>query len=415
MPPRAKKKVIVIPDAKRVCSYVRVSTEYQDASGQGQREQRSAIEAFCLSRGLELVEDFSDVLSGYIKSEDREGLSKALKFIEDGHAGGLVVYKLDRLGRGSADTIKLIDDFNLKGVKFYSVFENIDCTTDIGKAMFGFLSVFANLERDMIKSRVQVVMDGKKKRHEKCGRTPIGKLDVVNEKGVKILVDNPAEIAIIKLVRKLRGTLVSKKLKSGKISKSPMTYLAIADELMRLGVKNRAGEVKWFPSQMAYIMKIKLTEDEASDEAISDEAISDEVNEPGLGSRYIDNVSTTSLGDVRLKEVQIVTTPLLGTLPKVIGYIRVHEKDDGDHQVIAIENHCKAKGWELYKTFRDKCDGSVPIADRFNLQRGLSKLVNDGITIVVCVDHERISSNGRVVDAFENLLGDYRCRLETVS
>ena len=248
-------------DVTKVVGYSRVSTEEQEASGLSLLEQQTSIENFCTYRGLQIIDYEKEVISGSVKARERPKLAKLLEKIDKGEASGIVVSRLDRLGRGAVDTITLVDELDNKGVKFYSVQENIDCTTDIGRAMIRLLCVVANLERDTIRSRIRTVMQGKKERGEQYSQAAFGKMGVMNEKGVKILVPNPDEIETIRLTHQLRKTLVTKSLRNGKKKVQPMTYIAIAEELIKRGRKNRNGEVKWFPSQVSSMLKTEIPDE----------------------------------------------------------------------------------------------------------------------------------------------------------
>ena len=76
----------------------------------------------------------------------------------------VLVYKLDRLSRSQKDTLYLIEDIFLKNnIEFVSLLENFDTSTPFGRAVIGLLSVFAQLEREQIKERMQLGKLGRAK------------------------------------------------------------------------------------------------------------------------------------------------------------------------------------------------------------------------------------------------------------
>lgn len=88
------------------------------------------------------------------------------------------VWKVDRWARSSQELSREIETLWNKGVKFVSVTEVIDLTTDQGWLIFQIISVFAEFERRMISTRtkegmknaVNVGKRGKdKKRRKKSG------------------------------------------------------------------------------------------------------------------------------------------------------------------------------------------------------------------------------------------------------
>jgi site-specific DNA recombinase len=85
---------------------------------------------------------------------DRPGLQALIKDVESGIIDKVVVYKLDRLSRSQYDTLHLIEKvFLANNTDFVSMTENFSTTSSLGRAMIGFLAVFAQLEKDKIHER----------------------------------------------------------------------------------------------------------------------------------------------------------------------------------------------------------------------------------------------------------------------
>jgi len=82
----------------------------------------------------------------------------------------ILVYKFDRWARSSVELINHMNDFRNKGVKFISHCENIDTDTSHGRAFFGFISVMAEFERDIIRERTMAGLDRARKEGKKLGR-----------------------------------------------------------------------------------------------------------------------------------------------------------------------------------------------------------------------------------------------------
>jgi DNA invertase Pin-like site-specific DNA recombinase len=61
---------------------------------------------------------------------------------------GVVVFRLDRLGRNSRELALLIDELKNKGIKVLSVNESFDTSRAMGRAMRELIFVFAQLERE---------------------------------------------------------------------------------------------------------------------------------------------------------------------------------------------------------------------------------------------------------------------------
>jgi len=84
----------------KLVAYLRVSTDKQVEHGYGLDVQRAAIRAWAKAAGHKVVQwRVDEGICGANGLENREALPLALGDLQDGAAGGLVVFKLDRLAR----------------------------------------------------------------------------------------------------------------------------------------------------------------------------------------------------------------------------------------------------------------------------------------------------------------------------
>lgn len=120
--------------------YMRVSTAKQDHALQEDALKKVGCE-----------EIFHDKISG--ATEIRTGLDKCLSSLKPGDT--LVVWKLDRLGRNVRNLHNLIHSLMGGDVSFMSIMENLDTGTTMGRAMFGIMAVFAEMEREIISERIK--------------------------------------------------------------------------------------------------------------------------------------------------------------------------------------------------------------------------------------------------------------------
>lgn len=151
-----KKKIVI-------AIYIRVSTQEQAKEGYSIGEQKERLEKYCEAHDWIVYKVYTDPgFSG--GSTDRPGLQQLIRDVERKRVDKVLVYKLDRLSRSQKDTLFLIEDVFLKnGVDFVSMTENFDTSTPFGRAMIGILSVFAQLEREQIKERMQIGLDARAK------------------------------------------------------------------------------------------------------------------------------------------------------------------------------------------------------------------------------------------------------------
>lgn len=180
-----------------IAIYVRVSTQEQAKDGYSVDEQLDRLRKYCEAHDWKLVKEYAD--PGYSGAKlERPAIQQLIKDVREGKISKVLVYKLDRLSRSQKDTLYLIEDVFLKnGADFVSMTENFDTSTPFGKAMIGILSVFAQLEREQIKERMNMGKAGRAKEGRWMGswKVPIG----YRYTDGKLLVD-PYEADIIKII-----------------------------------------------------------------------------------------------------------------------------------------------------------------------------------------------------------------------
>jgi DNA invertase Pin-like site-specific DNA recombinase len=135
--------------------YARVSTEDQNLS-----LQTHALEqAHC-----EMI--FTDKASG--SRADRSGLTAAFSHLRDGDT--LIVWKLDRLGRGVKGLIDLITNLENREIHFQSLTDQIDTSTPAGRFFFHVMASLAQMERELIVERTRAGLDAARLRGRIGGR-----------------------------------------------------------------------------------------------------------------------------------------------------------------------------------------------------------------------------------------------------
>jgi site-specific DNA recombinase len=160
---------------EKVGIYVRVSTEEQAKEGISIDAQIDRCKAFCKARSWKVFKIYTD--AGYSAgSLDRPALKDLVDDIKNKKFNILLVYKIDRFSRKLKDLISALEDLKSKGINFTSVTEQIDTTTAMGEAFFQIIGVFAQLERGMVKERVELAFDKKVSSGEALNRAPMGYL-----------------------------------------------------------------------------------------------------------------------------------------------------------------------------------------------------------------------------------------------
>ncbi|NQU37048.1 MAG: recombinase family protein [Actinobacteria bacterium] len=146
-------------DGNRV-GYARCSTEKQDL-----RAQKESL------RSLGVADERIYVDHGMTgANRDRPGLREALAACYPGDT--LVVTKLDRLARSIADARDIADELTARQVRLSFAGSVYDPTDPMGKMMFNMMSVFAEFEADLIRSRTREGMRIAKKNGKLRGKQP---------------------------------------------------------------------------------------------------------------------------------------------------------------------------------------------------------------------------------------------------
>jgi DNA invertase Pin-like site-specific DNA recombinase len=150
--------------AGRLVGYARVSTADQN--------EQLQIDAL-IADGVQRRDIYVDHGVSGAKAS-RPQLDTMLIDLEPGDV--VIVWRLDRLGRSSGNTIMLVDDLVRRGIHVRTL-DGLDSTTTTGKAMLGMLAVFAEMERSFIRERTVAGLAAARKQGRTGGRPQ--KLDVV--------------------------------------------------------------------------------------------------------------------------------------------------------------------------------------------------------------------------------------------
>jgi DNA invertase Pin-like site-specific DNA recombinase len=140
--------------------YVRVSTAEQNPDHQ--------VDAL-LRAGVAAKDIYVDHASGAEAS--RPALDTVLRMLRDGDT--LKITRLDRLGRSVLHLVTLGADLRERGVGLHVTEQGIDTTTAEGRAMFGMLSVLAELQRELILANTRDGLAAARARGRTGGRRPM--------------------------------------------------------------------------------------------------------------------------------------------------------------------------------------------------------------------------------------------------
>ena len=141
----------------KYCTYIRVSTTKQKATGLGLESQRKMCSDYIEHKNGVFVKEFKDVESG--THRDRPGLWAALDYCK-AHGCGLVIAKLDRLARDVEFTFRVMNT----GIQIY--FTDMPL---VNTMVLGVFATVAQYEREACSSRTKGALDAIKSDIEKNG------------------------------------------------------------------------------------------------------------------------------------------------------------------------------------------------------------------------------------------------------
>lgn len=154
----------------KVAIYARCSTWNQDLD-----TQLYDLKNYCERNKYEIYKIYTDIESG--SKEKREGLDNLLDDAIKRLFDIVLVWRFDRFSRSLKQLVNSLEFLQSKGIQFVSYNDNIDTTTNIGKAMFGMVGVMAEFERSIIKDRVKAGIRKAQAKGIKLGR-PKKRLDI---------------------------------------------------------------------------------------------------------------------------------------------------------------------------------------------------------------------------------------------
>lgn len=222
---------------QKAAIYVRVSTEEQAKEGISIDAQIDRCQAFCKARNWTIHQIYTD--AGYSAgSLTRPALKSLLQDVDAKKFDILLVYKIDRFSRQLKDLIGILEDLKRKGVNFTSVTEQIDTTTAMGEAFFQIIGVFAQLERGMVKERVEMAFYKKISDGEVLNRAPLGYI----YKNGKLTI-NEQEAEIVKEIFEMWTAGIRYKEICEKFNIPPSTFYEIIKNPTYIGKVQYRGEL----------------------------------------------------------------------------------------------------------------------------------------------------------------------------
>ena len=167
--------------------YARVSTSHQKLTSQI-TELNTA--------GVRDDRVFTDMMSG--ATDEREGLQRLLARAEKDDI--ILCTKMDRLGRNTADMIRIVDTCYKKGIAIRFLENGLSTEGTMGKMVIQILAAVAEAERERILERTNDGRQAAMIKGVKFGRKPHKKAELAKEGANKQVISSQAD-SLIKISR----------------------------------------------------------------------------------------------------------------------------------------------------------------------------------------------------------------------
>ena len=132
----------------RIALYARVSTRDQSCE-----LQLRDLRAYCAARGFTEVREYVDLgVSG--SKDSRPELNRLMDDVRKRRVDTVIVWRFDRFARSTKHLLLALEEFRSVGVQFVSFSENLDTGSPLGQAVFTIVAAVSQLERDLIRERV---------------------------------------------------------------------------------------------------------------------------------------------------------------------------------------------------------------------------------------------------------------------
>ncbi len=141
---------------KKVVIYTRVSTQ-----GQEYERQLAELRDYAARMNYDVVEEFSEKVSGAKRVEEREALMSLLRYVEANKVDKVLIYECSRLSRRAIDFLTVIEHLSSLKVSVYILQNGLETLMEDGSVnpiaslVLGIIGQFNSMERSLIRSRME--------------------------------------------------------------------------------------------------------------------------------------------------------------------------------------------------------------------------------------------------------------------
>lgn len=144
-------------ESNMVAIYIRVSTLDQ-TEGYSLEAQEKTLRKWCAERKYSVHDLYADKGISGKDIDHRPAMNRLLSDAKNQKFNIVLFWALSRFTRSVPDLYDTMEKFRSWGVSMISYTESFDTSSAMGRAMFGIVGVFAQLERELTSERVSLAM-----------------------------------------------------------------------------------------------------------------------------------------------------------------------------------------------------------------------------------------------------------------
>jgi DNA invertase Pin-like site-specific DNA recombinase len=197
----------------------------------GLESQVRVLRLYCEQNEITNVEFFTDNGVSGTKSS-RPALDQMMAAVDRGEISTVVVPSFSRFARSTTHLLNALTIFKQKGVHFVSISERIDTNSAIGVAIFSILAAIAQLERDLIASRVKIGLENARAKGRQIGRKKLRDSDLIR----KLLLNKMSFRQISLIAKCSHGSVSAEKkamLRDQEETRKKLVAQEVADKKLR--------------------------------------------------------------------------------------------------------------------------------------------------------------------------------------
>ena len=189
---------------KRCYTYLRVSTDMQ-LDGYSLDAQRDVLADYAKKEGMTISKEFNEESGSGKNTTERPVFQELMNAVEEDkdNVGYVLVFKLSRFGRNTADILQNIEILQSYGCELYAVMDKLDSGYFGSNVLIPVHSIITQVERENINTQTMAGRWRKAKEGKwNGGFAPYGYKQVPDEKGEKHLQIAEDEADVIRAIFK---------------------------------------------------------------------------------------------------------------------------------------------------------------------------------------------------------------------